>query len=472
MSTARITANDIVKDHLGGKNSCEQTIRRVFERLPLVQETCNPFTEWFEEEALEKAQALDRKVNVKNVSGLLHGVPICIKDMTPTKGHHTTCGSWSTGDGVTDHDAVIVQRLLAAGAIVIGKTTTAELAFSSFTNTKRYGVTRNPWNPNHTSGGSSGGSAVAVASGLVPLAEGSDMGGSVRIPASACGVVGFKPSLGRIPMDILPAAFETLSHFGPLAASVSDAALFVAATAGHHPCDMLSTREPFDHGACGPKSLKGLKFALSIDLGFCEVDPEIAAALHRVADTLRDQGAIVCEIALPWSREIYDQWAVRWYCLLSLFANTSSPDMHRRMNPDLVACIDAAHGFTAMDLMKVDVFRAKLNRQMNDVLSEYDVLLCPTNAVPAPLATHTDADYEMTLDNGKFRAFDMANPFNMVPTSPVLSLPIGLTKNHLPIGMQIIGRPHENEAVLSISASIEALTDPLPIPNLQPQKPQ
>lgn len=464
MPSRRTTARQIADSHSRGLTRCTDTVADVFERLPEVQEHCNAFTEWFPEEALDTARALDRAQEAGARPGLLHGVPICIKDMTPTKGHHTTLGSWTSGSGETAHDAVIVQRLKAAGAIIVAKTTTAELAFSSFTDTARYGVTRNPWDRSRTSGGSSGGSAAAVASGLVSLAEGTDMGGSVRIPAAACGIVGFKPSLGRIPMDIVPSALETLSHFGALAASVEDAALFVAASAGHHPADMLSRRSPFDLAATEPQSLAGKRFALSVDLGYCAVDPDIEAGLLQTVEQLRGAGAIVEEVQLPWTRAVFDQWAIRWFCLLASFPNARTAELRARMHPQLAAGLEQAQRYSAMDLMGVDLLRTEMNRQLNAVFTEHDFLLCPTNAVPAPLATQTDADFEDTLPNGKLGTFDMTHPFNMVPTSPVLSLPIGLTDARLPIGMQIVGPPCADEAVLSVSAAIEALIEPLPVP--------
>ncbi|MEM9279559.1 MAG: amidase, partial [Pseudomonadota bacterium] len=453
----RVTATAIIDRHLNGEASCVETVSEIFANLPAVQSACNAFTEWFEEEAIEQARILDEKAKPSGKAGRLHGVPVCIKDMTPTKGHHTTLGSWSSGEGRTNYDAVIVQRLKAAGAIIVGKTTTAELAFSSFTNTKRYGVTRNPWNRLHTTGGSSGGSAAVVASGLVPLAEGTDMGGSVRIPAAACGIVGFKPSLGRIPMDIVPSSLETYSHFGPLAACIADTVLFVDVTSGAHPVDALSSRPAFRREVADLAPVSGKKIALSIDLGYCAVDPEVEAGLRKAVETLADHGVIVEEVELPWTREVFDQWCVRWNCLLALFPNTNTSVEKSKMDPELVECIETGRATSAIDLLKVDVLRKQLNAQLGAILSEYDALICPTNAVPAPLAEQTDASFGDTLPDGKMRAFDMAHPFNMVPSCPALSLPVGLTEQRLPIGMQIVGKPFEDEALLSLAASIEAL---------------
>jgi len=457
---ASLTRQDI----LAGRTSCVEAVSDALERAEKVQDACNAFTILLREEALARARGLDAAHAAGVQPGSLFGVPVAIKDMTPTKGHPTTLGSWTSGDGITDHDAVIVQRLKQAGAIVVGKTTTAEFAFSSFTRSPRYGATLNPWNTERTAGGSSGGSAAAVAAGAVPLAEGTDMGGSVRIPAAACGIVGFKPSLGRIPMTILPMGLETISHFGPLARCVDDAVLFVAASAGHHPADMLSQTGEFRVEETGMSGLKGKRFALSIDLGYCEVHPEVAAALCRMAEMLRDAGAIVEEVDLPWSRDVFDQWAKRWNCLLGLFPNCESETDLARMDPALVACIRAGRTLSASDLMKVDIVRDRMNADLIALFARHDALLCPTNAIPAPPLTDSDAYYEADSETGKLRAFDMAHAFNMVPTCPVLSLPVGLSADRMPIGMQIVGPANADAQVLALARDIETLAGPMPSP--------
>lgn len=449
---------------LDGRRSCVETIIDALERADQVQDDCNAFTILLHDEALERARDLDTARTSGTKPGSLFGVPIAIKDMTPTKGHPTTLGSWTSGEGITDHDAIIVERLKRAGAIPIGKTTTAEFAFSSFTRSPRYGATLNPWNPERTAGGSSGGSATAVAAGVVPLAEGTDMGGSVRIPAAACGIVGFKPSLGRIPMTILPIGLETISHFGPLARCVEDAVLFVAATAGHHPADMLSQPGRFQIDQTHTQSLKGKRFALSMDLGYCEVHPDVSAAIVETVDRMRDAGAIIEEVGLPWTRDVFDQWAKRWNCLLGLFPNCSSEADLARMDPALVTCIRDGRRLSAVDLLQVDIVRTGMNADLTALFSRFDALLCPTNAIPAPPLTDSDADYEMDLENGKLRAFDMAHPFNMVPTCPVISLPVGLSTDCMPIGMQVVGPAHADEAVLALARHVEQLTEPLPTP--------
>lgn len=465
MTASFPSAGDIRREIVSGATTARAVVEAAIGRAKSVQETLNPFTVILEDEAMEVARSRDHDLaaGVED-PGPLHGVPIVIKDMTPTKGHPTTLGSLTTGEGITNFDAVVVQRLKAAGAIVIGKTTTAEFAFSSFTRSKRYGPTLNPWDSSRTPGGSSGGSAVAVATGVVPLAEGTDMGGSVRIPAAACGVVGFKPSLGRIPMTILPTGLDTISHFGPIASCVRDAAAFVAATAGQHPEDMLSQRDGFAIDLTAPAGLRGLRFAISRDLGYCAIQPDVAAAFDEIAADLARSGATLVDVKLPWSRTVYDEWAKHWNVLLALFPSGQSDTELALMDPDLAACIRRGRGISALDLMRVDVFRTKMSAQLHDAMRDCDVFLCPTNAIEAPSVNALDSDYEIDTPDGRFRTFDMAHPFNMVPDRPALSLPIGFSKSGLPIGLQVVGHPYADEKVLSIAGAIEAMRGPFPTP--------
>ncbi|MFD0986347.1 amidase [Methyloligella solikamskensis] len=457
------SARDIREAVLSGDTTCEAVVAGAIARAKAVQPELNPFTILLEDEALETARALDAE-GPGETPCLLHGVPLVIKDMTPTKGHPTTMGSLTTGDGLTDHDAVVVERLKSQGAIVIGKTTTAEFAFSSFTRSKRYGFTRNPWDPERTPGGSSGGSAVSVATGVVPLGEGTDMGGSVRIPAGASGIVGFKPSLGRIPMTILPNGLNTISHFGPLASCVEDAALFVAATAGQHPGDLLSQRTPFQLAETVPVPVKGLRFALSVDLGYCDVQQDVADAMHRTAEQIAANGAEIVEVSLGWTRAVYDEWLKQWNQLLSLFPTGQTEEQLAQLDPALAECIRDGRALSATEYMAVDRLRTEMSLQLGEIFESCDALLCPTNAVEAPPVDAPEAEYEKDTAEGKFRAFDMTHPFNMVSSLPVLSLPIGLTQAGLPIGMQIAGPAHTDERLLAIAGGIEALRGPFPAP--------
>src|SRR5467141_2986309 len=236
-----------------------EVVSNALARIGDVNPKLNCFCFVWHDEALAAARAAAQAVARGENLGPLHGVPVALKDTTPTAGHRTTLGSYTHEHWVPDRDAYIVGALRRAGAIIVGKTTTPEFAHTLLTDSPLWGVTRNPWNLERTPGGSSGGSAAAVAAGCVPLAEGTDMGGSVRIPAAWCGIVGLKPGLGRIPMDNLPGLFDSISHLGPLARTVDDARLFLAATQGPDDADILSVPCPLDLAEPVPSSVEGMR---------------------------------------------------------------------------------------------------------------------------------------------------------------------------------------------------------------------
>ncbi len=250
------------------KLSPVELVDNALARIAQVNPTLNCFCFVWEEAARAAAKAAEARLMRGGPLPPLLGVPIAFKDITPTKGQRTTLGSRAYEHNVPDADAIVVERLVAAGAIVVGKTTTPEFAFASFTQSPLWGTTRNPWNPARSPGGSSGGSGAAVASGCVPFAEGSDMGGSIRIPAALCGVVGLKPSFGRIPFEVLPSQLDTLNHFGPLARSVADAALFLRHAAGPDERDLSSNPQTLDWSQPLRRDVAGLRLAVSDDLGF------------------------------------------------------------------------------------------------------------------------------------------------------------------------------------------------------------
>src|SRR5216683_4044669 len=225
-----------------------EVVSNALSRIDEVNPKLNCFCFIWRDEALEAAHSAAQAIARGEAVGPLHGVPVALKDTTPTAGHRTTLGSYTHENWIPDRDAYIVGALRRAGAIIIGKTTTPEFAHTLVTDSPLWGVTRNPWNLERTPGGSSGGSGAAVASGCVPLAEGTDMGGSVRIPAAWCGLVGLKPSFGRIPLDFLPTQFDTIQHFGPLARTVDDARLFLSVAQGPSERDVMSLAPPLNLG--------------------------------------------------------------------------------------------------------------------------------------------------------------------------------------------------------------------------------
>ena len=429
-------------------------------RAEEVNPSLNCFTEIYADEALEVARARDRDLEQRGLCGPLHGVPVAIKDVTPIAGKRTTLGSHVFADHVAASDAVVVERLRAAGAIILGHTTTAELAFSGFTATSLWGVTRNPWDPERTSGGSSGGSAVAVASGCVPLAEGTDMGGSIRAPASYCGILGMKPSLGRIPLDFIPTQFDSIAHTGPLGRTAEDIALFLDACSGSDDRDIQSLPKVVIGRPDG--RVAGQRIAVSLDLGYYAVSEGVAANTLAAADLLRDAGAVTEPVELGWTVDVSDAWMTYWKVYLAAFYGAHLDRWRDRMHPDLVRWMDEGMAVTATELRQTELLRAEQWRRLAQIFARFDVLLCPTTTVTAPLASLTDSDFETLTPEGRSKGPELTLPFNFVSQCPVISVPSGLGRDGLPTGVQVVGRRHDDRTPLQVAAALAGLApDPV-----------
>jgi Asp-tRNA(Asn)/Glu-tRNA(Gln) amidotransferase A subunit family amidase len=448
------SAIDLARMIRTGQVSPVEAVRHSLDRIAAINPKLNAFCFIYEEEALTNAKEAERAIRENRPVGPLHGVPIALKDFTATKGKRTTLGSYAYEQWVPDKDAVVARRLLDAGAILVGKTTTPEFAASGFTESPLWGITRNPWDPNRTPGGSSGGSGVAVATGCVPLADGTDSGGSIRIPAGLCGIVGLKPSFGRIPMEALPTLFDQLSHFGPLARTVEDAALFLRVTQGPDDVDIQSL-PPLPLPDPLARSVKGLKLAYSIDLGFHTVDADIAANTRKAVAALAEAGAEVQEVVLPWTSELEDAWYRHWAVLLAACFGESLKTHRERMDRRLVALMERGLRMNAVEFKRIELLRTHQWQSLATILATYDALLCPTIAIPAPAVGGGDQDFCYTDADGRYHGFDMTAVFNFVSQCPVLSVPSGSTREGLPTGLQIVGRRFDDSTVLTIGATLE-----------------
>jgi len=440
-----------------------EIVENALARIEEVNPVLNAFCFVYPEEAMAAARQAEADAGKGKALGPLHGVPIAIKDFTPTAGKVTTRGSFSHENWVPDRDSLIVERLRAAGAIMVGKTTTPEFAYSSFTRSPLWGHTRNPWDPAKTSGGSSGGSAVAVATGCVPLAEGTDMGGSVRIPASFCGIAGLKPSLGRIPMDILSTVYDPISHFGPLARTLDDAALFLRCCEGSSDRDYQSQSDPRPLPAPLGQSVKGMKLALSYDLGFFAIDPEVRSAVAAAADAFRDAGATVEEVELDWTAaQVAETWNDYWGAFMAAGFGHTLKAYRDKMDPNVVALIETGQSLSAQRLMEIQKLWTGQWQSLAKVFERFDALLCPTMALPPPDAETPDEDFDRIDQDGRLHGLDMTHPFNNVGRCPVLSVPCGWTDGGgtgggLPIGLQIVGHRYDDPTVMRIGAAWEIL---------------
>jgi Asp-tRNA(Asn)/Glu-tRNA(Gln) amidotransferase A subunit family amidase len=463
------SAVEIAARYRDGTISPVEVVRNALDRIEAVNAALNCFCFVYRDEALAQARIAEEAIQAGRALGALHGLPVAIKDFTPTRGKRTTLGSFVYENWIPDHDAVVAERLIAAGAILVGKTTTPEFAYASFTESPLWGVTRNPWDRNRTPGGSSGGSAAAVAAGCVPLAEGSDAGGSIRLPAACCGIVGLKPSVGRIPFDSLASQFLTIWHHGPLARTVDDAALFLNVTQGPDDRDVTSLPALPPLPLPLPKDVRSLRIALSPDLGYYAIDPEVRANLLAVAGALRDLGAIVEEVDLHWDRRINDACYLHFAVMTAMLFRQHLPRWREKMDPFVVKLIESADSIDALSLKNVELVRTWQWETLRPIFMTHDALLCPTLSMPAPEIGRNEFEFDYDDEDGRCHALDLTLPFNFIGQCPVLSVPSGLTAAGLPTAVQLVGRRYDDLTALRIGAAIEkARPWPRP-PELEPQ---
>ena len=431
----------------------QASLRRIAE----VQPRLNCFVEVWADEALERAASLG-----SHDGRPLFGIPVAIKDTTPWDGHRVTYGSRLYADHMATRTAVVVERLLDAGAIIVGSTTAPEFAHAGITDSPLHGPTRNPWDVSRTTGGSSGGSAAAVASGCIAVAEGSDMGGSVRIPAAWCGVVGLKPSLGRIPMDVLPGLWDTLSHHGPLARTVDCARRFLTAVAGPSLRDPQSNLAPFD---TRPVDLSRLRIAASMDLGCWHVNAGVAASVNSMVDHLRSVVDSVEPAPPLFTPNDHRLWVGMWGIFMAAYYGDEVDARPGDADPDVVSLVRLGRSFSAVDAKRMEIARTAAWDRVTAVLGSADVIVCPTMSVPpgpAAKADHVPTESSPSSSDGLLHSEDMTTVWNLVSPLPAVSVPCGTQRVDgvdLPVGLQIIGRPGREDTVLAVAEWVERHSD-------------
>ncbi len=444
-----------------GEVSPVELVDNALDRIDEVDGELNAFCFVWDEEAREQARTAADQVANGDSLGRLHGVPVALKDTTPTAGHTTTLGSHVFEDWVPAVDGTIARKLREAGAIVVGKTTTPEFAHALTTESPLWGITRNPWALDRTTGGSSGGSGAAVAAGCVPLAEGSDMGGSVRIPSAWCGIVGLKPGLGRIPMDVLPGLFDTISHHGPLARCVDDARLFLHATQGPDEADILSQPAPLDLATPRSADLSTVRVALTIDLGCWAVDPTIEAVVRAAAAALADAGATVTEVSPGFLGNEEAEWNKLWEVFMAAYYGEHVAEHADRMTADVLGLIERGNAMSAVDYKQVEFTRTRMWKQVSPILQAHDVLLCPTMATGPVQASVPGERIASRMEGGRFHSPDMTAIWNMISPCPVLTVPCGLDGDGLPVGAQLVGQRWRSDELLAIGAALESVVVPI-----------
>jgi len=471
-----VSALEIRESIRSGRTSAREVCQATLTRIEAVNPTLNAFHTVDADRALARADALD--ASRQEDSHLpLFGVPVALKDNLCTRGLRTTAGSRILETWVPPYDATVVERLEAAGAVIVGKTNCDEFAMGSSTEFSAFGPTRNPWGTDRTPGGSSGGSAAAVAARLVPLALGSDTGGSIRQPASLCGVVGLKPTYGRVSRYGLLAFASSLDQIGPLTTTVADAAACLSVIGGHDAHDATSSTAPVeDYAAALTGDVRGLRIGVTRSLFGNGLDPEILSACDRSLELLREAGAELIDVELPHSAH-----AIAVYYLVAMAEASSNlsrydgvrygyrasgaatlgelydrtrdegfgPEVKRRI---ILGTYVLSSGYYDAYYLKAQQVRTLIRQDYERAFERVDVVAMPTSPTTAfKLGARTEDPLQMYLSDIFTVGVNLAG-------LPGVSVPCGLTAERLPIGLQFIGRSMGEATILRVADAVERAT--------------
>jgi Asp-tRNA(Asn)/Glu-tRNA(Gln) amidotransferase A subunit family amidase len=446
-----------MRDKIKSQELTSQEITEaVIERIEKINPTINAYCTPAFESAREMAKDADRRVNNNEKLGLLNGIPTSIKDLMYTKGIRTTFGSKIYEDFIPDEDEIAVQRLKDAGCVILGKTNTPEFGAAGVTYNPVFGETKNPWKFDRTSGGSSGGAAVATVSGISPLALGSDGGGSIRHPACLCGAYGLKPHFGRVPMyPSVGIAGETFSCYGPIVRFVKDAALMLDVLAGPHNADRYSLpAQNISYYENVDKIPQKLKVGYSLDLGYAKIiDTDVEKSFFEAIEKLKKYDwqfeEITIKLRKPHVPYLTFHTAMPAYDLKSKL--TKYKDV---INEELLKMINAGYGYDAMAIMQAMALRNKVYEAFFPIFEKFDVLLTPTTATTAFKLGQL---FPMEI-NGKAAAPLTWMPYTYIfnlTQHPAATIPSGFSSEGLPIGLQIVGRRFDELTVLQVSKAFE-----------------
>ena len=431
----------------------EATLKRIDAANPLI----NAFVSLRREEAIQEAKAMAESLAAGLDPGPLAGIPIGVKDLEDVKGMVTSFGSIPYKNNVAQQDSVQVARLKSAGAIVVGKTNTPEFGFTGFTKNRLYGVTRNPWNRERTPGGSSGGSAAAIVARMVPMATGSDAGGSIRIPASYSGCFGLKPSFGRIPLG--PSPFLQRYHvwtLGPMTRTVRDAALYLDCVAGYHPSDPDSLPPPtVSYLGALEQSMGKLRIAFSPTLGYARVQSDVMERVQEGVKSFEDMGHRI-ELWEGEFPDVGDTWSLFMNAELYGMLHQDLDRNREHMGKTLVESLDLVKGVCLREETEAQKTRTELNRLLWGLFETYDLLLTPTMPTEAFAAGGPPPSEVEGHPIPLLGAVAFTYPFNL-SGHPASSVPAGFAKSGLPVGLQIVGPRHREDLVLQAAYAFEKI---------------
>lgn len=456
-----LTAVELIENIKNKRISPVEVMKAFIHRVEKFNPKLNAFVT-LNERAIEEAKKVETSLmNNENV-GCLYGLPIAIKDLTPTKDIRTTYGSLLFQNHFPKYEPTFLKRIKKEDGIVIGKTNTSEFGHKGLTDNLLFGVTKNPWDSSFTSGGSSGGSAVAIATKLAPLAEGSDGGGSIRIPASMTGVAGFKPTYGIIPYNSNPdnlfGSQSPFIHNGPIARSISDISLLYSAMKGYeknHPYSILDMDGEVNSIY---KNIKNIKIAYTLNFGIYKVDRQVEKVIRSSVENIRSLGFNIEEVNIDFNLTLRDitqtfinMWAVKYATNYESIYNENSKDL----SESLIRIINYGEKLNAIDYRKNEFKRTIIWRGVQSILNNYDLLLSPTLAIPS-FEHHLDGPSKINGEKiNEANDWMMTQIYNMT-SHPALSLPVGLAESgNIPIGLQIAGNRFAEMLILNFSKIYE-----------------
>jgi aspartyl-tRNA(Asn)/glutamyl-tRNA(Gln) amidotransferase subunit A len=444
-----------------------ELVEETLEQIDEIDESIQAFITVIREQAFRDAEQLEREQRTGLYRSQLHGIPIAIKDLISVKDVRMTAGSKVLPDYIAPEDAMVVEQLRKAGAIIIGKTNTHEFAYGPYS-----APTRNPWNLTHTTGGSSGGSAAAVASGMCLGAIGTDTGGSIRIPSACCGVTGLKPTYGRVSCyGVIPLSWS-LDHVGPIGRSAEDCAILFDAIVKYDPRDPNSVSGPPTSPSRstamliggtegrGPLSLQGLKFGIPQDAFMAPLHPEVRATWRAALRVLEEEGAELVDVELPRPTMALYRTIQRPEASL---AHAQKGWLRERLDlysDGVRANLQQGQTISAVDYLHAQQEKRTFSSSLRTIMQRVDAFVLPTLPIPAPSLEQTAQDIEIdgVVENATVALLRMTMPFNLSGL-PAVSCPCGFTSAGLPVGLQIVGKPFEEATVLRIAHAYQQLTD-------------
>ena len=437
-----------------GKTTSAALTAAAFERIREVNPKLNAMQTLMEESAVARARQADDELKRGKDLGPLHGIPIALKDLFATKGVRTTGGSKLFETRIPEYNDAVVEKLAAAGAVVVGKAGMHELAYGVTSNNIHFGAVRNPCDPECIPGGSSGGSASAVASGMVFMAMGSDTGGSIRIPAAYCGIAGMKPTYGRVSKyGVMPLGY-TLDHMGPLARSVRDCGLVLEAIAGHDPRDPTTSRRPVPKMVPEPGcSIRGVRIGLPENFYLERLSPDVDTSVRATFYRAESLGATVVPVKVP---NIAALNAVARVILLAEASAALEPYLQRRseIGAEVRALLDQGRLVPATDYINAQRLRRTMRWEFNQLWKEVDYLFTPTTPITAPRIGETTVEILGETEDTRLATTRFMRGINVLGL-PALSIPCGYDRKKMPIGLQIVGKAFDEAGVMRVGAAIE-----------------